>query len=116
VESVQPFSKPIRVPFGHEGQAVAITNVLIIHAKLVLNVERWYWYYTPGMSGVAAGWQGMGGLWNSIYADLAWVEASGLVQMRPVEPWEQNPPAWWYCVNMDGKTVVRPLRPEEPGD
>ena len=74
--------------------------MLVIHAQVVLNVERWYWYYGPAMSGVAAGWQGMGGLWNNIYAEDAWVEARGLVQQRPEDILStDNVPEWWYCVN-----------------
>jgi hypothetical protein len=107
------FHKSIQVPSRHEGQAVATTNVLVVHAQLVLNVEKWHWYYEPEISGVAAGWQGMGGLWNNIYADLAWVEARGLVEQRPVDPREQNIPYWWYCVNMGRNTEFVPVEPED---
>jgi hypothetical protein len=113
VESVvHRYQKSIEVPFDHEGQAVATTNMLVIRAQLVLNVESWYWYYEPELSGVAPGWQGMGGLWNNVYADFAYVEARGLVEQRPVNPWEAPyVPAWWYCVNMGPwNTVIRPIQ------
>ena len=99
-ESVHSFTKSIQVPFRHEGQAVATTSVLVVKAHPVLNVERWYWYYEPGSSGISTGWQGMGELWNNVYTDLAWVEARGLAQQRPVDPMTPGTPDWWYCVNM----------------
>ena len=111
-ESTHVHKKPIAVPHALEAQAVAITNVLVMHAQLVLNVERYYWYYEPALSGVDAGWLGMGGLWNNIYADPAWVEARGLVEVRPRDlfPTRAYPP-WWYCVTIDENTIFRPYVP-----
>jgi hypothetical protein len=105
-ESSPVFRQSIRVPYRHFGQAVATTNVLVVQAYLVLNVQRWYWYYEPERSGVSTGWQGMEGLWNYVYADLAWVQASGLVEQRPVDPRKEGVPAWWYCVNMGPENNV----------
>jgi hypothetical protein len=114
-ESIHSWMKSIEVPFEHEGQAVATTSVLVVKALLVLNVQRWYWYYEPGMSGVTTGWQGMEGLWDNVYADLAWVEARGLVQQRPVNPLLPDKPDWWYCVNMGPENhIFRPkIRQED---
>ena len=53
------------------------------------------------MSGVAAGWQGMGGQWNNIYADRAWVEAKGLVQQKPKNPWHYH-----RHINLYGKRYL----------
>jgi hypothetical protein len=114
-ESIHSWMKSIEVPFENEGQAVATTSVLVVKALLVLNVQRWYWYYEPGMSGVTTGWQGMEGLWDNVYADLAWVEARGLVQQRPVNPLLPDKPDWWYCVNMGPENhIFRPkIRQED---
>jgi hypothetical protein len=112
-ESFPEFSKLLRLPYRHEGQQVATTNVLVVEAQLVLNVQRWYWYYEPGMSGVTTGWQGMGGLWNYIYADLAWVQARGLIEQRPVDPREEGVPDWWYCVNLGPENVLLRSGPQD---
>jgi hypothetical protein len=112
VQRNEVIRKSIQVPFRHEGQAVATTNVLVVEAQLVLKVERWYWYYEPVMSGVSTGWQGMGGLWHYVYADLAWVQARGLAQQRPVNPNRGRKPDWWYCVNMGHENNnIRPRNP-----
>jgi len=111
VESSHVHKKCIQVPIGQEAQAIATTNVVVVRAQLVLHVERWYWYYGPGMGGEATDWQGMGGRWNDIYAALAWVDAIGLVQQRPEDPLRLNAPAWWYCVQMDENTIFRPYVP-----
>jgi hypothetical protein len=101
-ESVKVYPKSIEVPFGHEGQTVATTMVIVVQAHLVLNVKEWYWYYEPEMSGIATGWQGMGGPWDYVYSKHAWVRAKGLAQQTPVSPIEpiRPRPDWWYCVNM----------------
>jgi hypothetical protein len=112
VESTHTYRRPIQIPYGHKGMAVAATNVLVVRAQLVLNVQNWYWYYEPEMSGVAVGWQGMGGLWNYVYAEHAWVEARGLVEQIPEDPREENMPEWWYCVNMGPwNNIIVPLQP-----
>jgi hypothetical protein len=110
-ETRHDWLKSIQVPYRHEGQAVATTSVIVVRAQLVLNVERWYWYYKPEMSGISTGWQGMQGLWNKVYADLAWVEARGLAQqrpvdLRPVDPRKPPLPEWWYCVNMGPENTI----------
>jgi hypothetical protein len=114
VESTYTYRKPIQVPYGHKAMVVATTKVLVVHAQLVLNVQRWYWYYEPEMSGIAVGWQGMGGLWNYVYAELAWVNARGLVQQEPEDPRRLNTPEWWYCVNMGPSNII--MVPLQPGD
>jgi len=108
VESTIPYTKYIQVPNRHKGMIVATTNVLVVHAQLVLNVQRWYWYYEPEWCGITVGWQGMEGLWNYVYADRAWVEARGLVQMAPEDPRNLNLdiPEWWYCVNMGPSNLI----------
>jgi len=106
-ETFRQHTEIIHIPYGFEGAAIATTNVLVIRAQLVLNVERWYWYYGPAMNGAAAGWQGMEGQWNNIYADGAWVEARGLVQQKPENPWATDTPKWWSCVVIDENPVLR---------
>jgi len=107
-ESIQVYSKSIQVPFGYEGQTVASTQVLVVQAHLVLNVEKWYWYYQAEMSGVATGWQGMGGPWKNVYSKVAWVRAKGLAQQTPVNPLDlRQKPNWWHCVNFN--TEIRPF-------
>jgi hypothetical protein len=102
VASHQLHIQEIQVPFGHEGRAMAATMALVVQAQLVLHVKEWYWYYEPAISGVASGWQGMGGLWNSVYSKDAWVRAEGLVQqMAAGNPQDDaRRPFWWYCVSL----------------
>jgi len=114
VESTVFYKKPIQLPYRHKGMVVATTNVLVVHAKVVLNVQRWYWYYEPESCGVTVGWQGMDGLWNYVYADRAWVEAKGLVQQEPEDLWTSKKPEWWHCVNMGPwNIIIAPVRPDE---
>ena len=90
VEEIRENDISIELPPRYWGTAAAATNVRTVHAKIVLNIVEWNRCYDDGSCSKTTGWLGMGGLWEYVYAPDAYVEGTGIVQMRPRNPWNEN--------------------------
>ena len=80
----------VSVPSGFYGSAFTTTMLRIVHAKMVMKIEKWNECYDDGSCGSATGWLGMGGEWDYVYAPHAYVEGSGIVQQMPGNPIEMK--------------------------
>jgi hypothetical protein len=98
VEQTKTFLRFVGMKPGYRGRARATTKVRVVHAKVVFHIGEWYWNYNDEIYGSANTWQRMGGQWDNVYADLAYVEARGLVEQMPGDP---NDPDRETCANMD---------------